>query len=154
MADPLPHPVARRYPPVPLLGVATAVWRGERVLLVRRASAPNLGLWAMPGGLAEVGETLEAAARREVEEETRLTLERVVFNRLHEIIIRDADGAAERHFVLAMFAATAPRGLAVAGTDAAAVTWATREDMCALPLTRSTQTFVEEGFALLNGGRR
>ena len=142
--------VPRRYPPVPLLGVATALWRDDRVLLVRRASAPNLGLWAMPGGLAEVGETLEEAARREVEEETRLVAERLVFNRLHEIILRDAEGRAERHFVLAMFAGIAPRGLAVAGTDASAVAWVRPGEMDALPLTRNTRTFVREAHALLH----
>lgn len=144
------QPVPRRYPPVPLLGVATAVWRGGKVLLVRRASQPNAGLWAMPGGLAEVGETLEEAARREVEEETRLVPERMVFNRLHEIILRDDTGVTERHFVLAMFAATCPRGLAVAGSDAAAVTWTTLDDMAALPLTRNTQVFVREAHGLVN----
>ena len=141
--------VPRRYPPVPLLGVATAVWRGDRVLLVRRASAPNLGLWAMPGGLTEVGETLEEAARREVEEETRLVPERMVFNRLHEIILRDDRGRPERHFVLAMFAAAAPRGLAVAGTDASAVRWATPDEMATMPLTRNTEIFVREAHDLL-----
>ena len=142
--------VPRRYPLVPLLGVATAVWRGDKVLLVRRAAQPNLGLWAMPGGLAEIGETLEEAARREVEEETRLVPERMVFNRLHEIILRDAAGAVERHFVLAMFAATSTRGLAVAGTDASAVRWTTLAEMPALPLTRNTALFVSEARALLD----
>lgn len=141
--------VPRRYPPVPLLGVATAVWRGDRVLLVRRASAPNLGLWAMPGGLAEVGETLEEAARREVAEETRLRPDRMVFNRLHEIILRDDDGRPERHFVLAMFAGTSERGLAVAGSDAAAVMWARLDEMTGLPLTRNTALFVKEARELL-----
>ena len=143
------EPVPRRYPPTPLLGVATALWRGDRVLLVRRSVPPNAGTWAMPGGLVELGETLEEAASRELEEETRLVPDRLVFNRFHEIIMRDDGEGVERHFVLAMFAGTSARGLAVAGSDAAATMWATMDELAALPLTRSTERFVRESRGLL-----
>lgn len=103
----------------------------------------------MPGGLVELGETLEEAASRELEEETRLVPDRLVFNRFHEIIMRDDGEGVERHFVLAMFAGTSARGLAVAGSDAAAAMWATMDELAALPLTRSTERFVRESRGLL-----
>ncbi|WP_420597189.1 NUDIX hydrolase [Deinococcus sp.] len=54
----------------PLLGAEAVVVRGAKVLLIRRADS---GLWALPGGLAEVGETPAGAAERELFEETGLT---------------------------------------------------------------------------------
>lgn len=52
--------------------VSVALVRGDSLLLVRRGQAPSLGLYAFPGGRVEPGEALEAAARRELAEETGL----------------------------------------------------------------------------------
>ena len=59
--------------PVPRLAVLAVVLRGEQVLLVRRANPPDAGLWGYPGGKVDWGETVEAAALRELAEETGLT---------------------------------------------------------------------------------
>ena len=44
------------------------------LLLVLRGNEPYKGMWALPGGFMEMDETLEACARRELQEETGLTL--------------------------------------------------------------------------------
>ena len=107
----------------------------------------------MPGGLVETGELLEQAAIREVREETSLELSNLVFNRFHEIILYDANKVVERHFVLAMFVGLSDSGDAVAGDDAAAVEWYTLDEMSNLPLTGSTEQFVQESLAFLPGLR-
>lgn len=143
----VPEPVRRRYPSAPLLGVITAVFRDDRVLLVKRRTQPNAGLWAMPGGLVELGETLAEAAAREVREETNLAVEDVRFLRCLEIVLRDKDNHVERHFVLAAHAALSPAGLAVAGDDAEAVMWADDEALAGLPLVRNARAVLRDGRA-------
>ncbi len=54
----------------PVVSVGAVVWRGDDVLLIRRARAPFQGQWSIPGGKVEYGETLEDALLREVREET------------------------------------------------------------------------------------
>ena len=59
----------RLFPARPILAVSAAVFREGRVLIVRRARAPLLGHFSLPGGVVEVGETLAAALARELMEE-------------------------------------------------------------------------------------
>ena len=59
----------------PKVAAACVVERGLRILMVRRANQPGDGLWSMPGGYVDRGEVVEAAAAREVWEETGLTVE-------------------------------------------------------------------------------
>jgi 8-oxo-dGTP diphosphatase len=109
---------AREYLARPLLGTGVVVLDGdgERVLLIRRARAPRLGQWSLPGGLVEIGETLEAAARREVLEETGLELGPLRLLDAVDLIERDAGGRVRTHYVLVDFTARAvvgTRGLAL-----------------------------------------
>ncbi len=58
----------------PKVTAAAVVEREGKVLMVRRAMEPGQGLWSLPGGYVDRGETVEAAAEREVLEETGLTV--------------------------------------------------------------------------------
>ena len=55
--------------------MACFVFQGQRLLWMRRAAAPQAGLWAIPAGYLEIGETLAEAAARELREETGLSLD-------------------------------------------------------------------------------
>ena len=94
----------RLYPQRPYLAVSAAILRDGKVLIVRRARKPALGVYTLPGGVVEAGETLEEAVRREVREETALDIEPVALAGHREVIIRDAQARTERHFVILCFA--------------------------------------------------
>src|SRR5262249_51895865 len=67
--------IPREYPDAPRAAVGAVVLEGDRVLLVRRGTPPAQGRWSIPGGLIHLGETLEDAVIREVEEESGLRVE-------------------------------------------------------------------------------
>jgi 8-oxo-dGTP diphosphatase len=96
---------ARSYPTRPYLAVSAAIFRDGRVLVVRRARPPAHGLYTLPGGGVELGETLEQAVIREVREETGLTIAPQGLVGFREAIARDAAGRVQRHFVILPFAA-------------------------------------------------
>lgn len=96
---------SRTYPTRPYLAVSAAIFRDGRVLIVRRARAPANGLYTLPGGGVELGETLEEAVVREVREETSLAVEPIALAGYRQAIARDAQGGVERHFVILPFAA-------------------------------------------------
>ncbi|MBW1991446.1 MAG: NUDIX hydrolase [Deltaproteobacteria bacterium] len=94
----------RHYPGQPLVGVGAVIFRGEEVLLVRRGQEPAKGVWSLPGGLVEVGESLEAALLREVREETGLSVAILGITAVLDRIYRDPDGRIPYHYVLIDFA--------------------------------------------------
>lgn len=113
-----------------------------RVLLVLRANAPAEGLYAFPGGRVEPGESLEAAALRELLEETGLIGERPVPLKSYDLQSRDAAGRLTSWFDLTVFSArlhedsqTDP----VAGDDAAAASWFDRAALPDLPMPDSVR---------------
>jgi 8-oxo-dGTP diphosphatase len=95
----------RIYPQRPYLAVSAAIIRDGKVLVVRRARQPALGIYTLPGGGVETGETLMQAVTREVREETSMDIEPVALAGHREAIVRDAQGRVERHFVILCFAA-------------------------------------------------
>jgi 8-oxo-dGTP diphosphatase len=98
-------PDVRAYPDRPFLAVSAAIIRDGRVLVARRARGPALGIWTMPGGVVEAGETLAEALKREIEEETAMTVEPVALAGHREVLVRDDDRQVSRHFVILCFAA-------------------------------------------------
>ena len=94
------------YPETPLVGVGVVViLNGERVLLIQRANEPGRGIWAIPGGAVELGETLEQAALREVREECGLDVELGPLVDFYDLIVPDHQGRIRFHYVLLDFVA-------------------------------------------------
>jgi mutator protein MutT len=106
-----------------VVGVGAVVLDGERVLLIRRAHEPLKGQWSLPGGGVELGETLEQAVRREVEEETGLRVEAGPIVEVLDRIMSDAEGRVEHHFVLVDFVCRPLGGVLHHASDADAAEW-------------------------------
>lgn len=141
----------RTYPRFPLLGVSAAIWRDDKVLLVKRGKQPLKDYWSLPGGLVHTGEQLENAVIREVFEETGVTASFAGIADTTEIIHPDDQGIIAHHYVILAFAARWVSGEAVAGDDAAAVRWTHPDQLSALLLTDGTDRTIGKTANLLNG---
>jgi len=97
----------RRYPRFPIPGVGAIVVGPLGVLLARRDKAPGKGLWSIPGGGVELGETQVESVVREVEEETGVKCEVVDFVSTFDYISRDTSAGIEFHFLLNHYLARA-----------------------------------------------
>ncbi len=126
---------ARSYPERPFLAVSAAIVRAGEVLVVRRARAPADGLFSLPGGVVEIGETLMQALIREVREETSLSIEPVALAGFREAITRDRDNRVERHFVILPFAARWLAGEALLNEELSEARWLRPAELSGLPTT-------------------
>lgn len=143
MSDP------RTYPSRPFLAVSAAIVRDGRILLVRRARTPALNLYTLPGGVVEAGETLAEAAAREVREETALVVDPVALAGHREVIVRDGEGRAERHFVILCFAARWLSGELVLNEEIDDARWVTPAEIADFKTTEGLAEIVAAAMAQL-----
>ena len=138
----------RRYPSLPLVGAGAVVHKRRRVLLLKRRFPPNAGLWAIPGGLVELGETAKAAAAREVKEETGLE---VKIERLIDVgtdLHYDRDGRVEYHFVLVDYLARVVGGTFRMNEESSDGGWFTEGESLALEMSEGTRNVVSDYFGI------
>jgi len=143
--------MGREYPDNPLVGVGAVIVEADRVLLIRRGTAPLLGEWSLPGGVLECGETLRDGAVREAREETGLAVEPGEMLGVYERVIRDEEGRVRYHYVLIDFLCRPVEGDLKAGSDAADVRWFTRDELPALSLAFDANDVVLKGLARKSG---
>jgi 8-oxo-dGTP diphosphatase len=132
-------------PGQPCLGVGAVLIHEGRVLLVRRGKEPLRGRWVVPGGTVELGETLEEALVREVEEETGLVVKPREIVAVFDRIQREAD-RVDYHYVIVDYLCDYVAGEARAGSDAEAVALVAPEDLPAYDLPEKALEVVEDGF--------
>lgn len=144
-------------PSRPVVAVGAVVPIDGRVVLVRRAKEPLKGRWTLPGGALELGETLEEAVAREVEEETGL---RVVPREVLAVLdrIHRENGRVAFHYVIVDYVCERLSGELRAGSDAAEVALATPSEFAVYALAAKVRELALEGLRKLAGsaaaGRR
>ncbi len=127
----------------PRVGVGAVVIEDGKVLLVRRGREPGKGFWAIPGGLVELGETLQAAAEREILEETGLVVRAGQPIYTFDLIQHGGDGRIEFHYVIVDLAADFIQGELKAGDDALEARWIAPGDLHRLAVTPTTLDFLK-----------
>jgi ADP-ribose pyrophosphatase YjhB (NUDIX family) len=126
--------------------VGVAVIRDGALLMVRRGRGANAGLWAIPGGKIDYGESMRAAAVREVREETGIEVE------LDDVVwVGEAVGPGDPpawHFTLVDFRGRMIGGTLEAADDAREAAWVPLDKVLDLPVTPTMPDLV---FTLLEG---
>ncbi|MBR0656210.1 NUDIX hydrolase [Plastoroseomonas arctica] len=142
----------RDHPTRPWVGIGCVIFDADRVLLVRRAKPPRAGAWSLPGGAQHLGETVEAAARRELREETGIEAGPLILADVIDAITRDADGRAQFHYTIIDYAGRWSAGTAAAADDVLDVAWAAPVALADYDLTPETLAVIAKSRALLARG--
>jgi ADP-ribose pyrophosphatase YjhB (NUDIX family) len=149
---------SREYPDAPRAGVGAVVLDEDRVLLVRRGSPPSQGKWSIPGGLIHLGERIEQAVIREVEEECGLRVRLLglcgVIDRvtLAERTEPEAPGTIRYHFVIIDYVAAPTGGILRAGSDAADARWVPIAELGRYETTDGLAAMIDRAVKLRRAG--
>ena len=120
----------REYPDRPLVGVGAVVVREDGcVLLVRRRQPPRAGEWSLPGGLVELGESLDEAVRREVREECGIEVQVGPLVGVFQPIERDATGAIRFHYIVLDYLACYTGGTLHIASDVNDAVWVSPDQL-------------------------
>jgi mutator protein MutT len=138
----------REYPSQPIIGVGAVILENDAVLLIRRGKEPLKGIWSIPGGALEIGESLTDAVRREVREEVGLEIEVHEIVEVFERITRDDQGEIRYHYVLVDYICRPAGGTLAAADDADDARWIARSDLGAIEVTQGTPAVIEKAFRM------
>lgn len=138
----------RLYPSWPVLAVSLAVFRDGRALVARRGRAPLRGLYSLPGGVVEIGETLQEAALRELREEVGIEARIVAFNDHLQSIVRDERGV-KAHYVIASFIGRWTAGEAQSSEEADRVAWIDPTALGDLPVTPGLEAILARAASVI-----
>lgn len=141
-----------QYPDLPRVAVGAVVFKDGCVLLVRRAKAPALGQWAIPGGSVRLGETLQAAAEREIREETgiHITAGDPVYT--FEVVDRDSENRIRYHYIIIDLEAVYQGGAVRPGDDAREACWVAAHELKKLAVSRPTRQLLHRRYGFGSEG--
>jgi len=128
----------REYPEFPRVGVGAIVIKEGKVLMIKRAAPPNKNLWAIPGGMLELGETLREGAEREIFEETHVRIKAGKPVYTFDFLEHDEEGKVRFHFLIVDLDAEYLGGEIKADDDALDVRWVAPEECQRLSVSKNT----------------
>ena len=140
---------AREFPDAPRVAVGGVVLDGDCVLLVRRGQAPSAGRWSIPGGLVSLGESLEEAVVREIEEESGLHVRVLGLCGVIDRVIRGDGGGVRYHYVIIDYVSIVTGGGLRAGSDAAEARWVPVDGIATYDVTDGVADMVHRAVRLL-----
>jgi 8-oxo-dGTP diphosphatase len=132
----------------PQLAVSAAIFRDNRILLVRRARSPAKGFYSLPGGRVEFGESLHAALHREVAEETALRIEIIELAGWLEVLPSAAGGG---HYLIMSFAARWVAGEPLLNDELDDFSWCAPDALSDLQLTQGLPGIIQSARRLIAG---
>ncbi|MFB0560946.1 MAG: NUDIX hydrolase [Candidatus Lokiarchaeia archaeon] len=132
----------KEYPERPLLGVGSVIVSNGRVVLIRRGSDPDYGLWSIPGGLVEEGELLREACARESLEETGIVVDVKEPLEILDRIVYDDEGRVKYHFVIVDFRADPVDGELKPSSDALEARYVKLEDLKNYEITETVKNLL------------
>jgi 8-oxo-dGTP diphosphatase len=133
--------LSRQYPKKPVVGVGAVILDGDKILLEKRKNEPSKGKWSVPGGLVELGESVEQAVIREVKEETGLEVYEPRLVDVVNYVSLGEKGAVVYHYVIVDYFVTVKSGKPKASSDAAALKWVPLSEVEEYDLTESFRRF-------------
>lgn len=140
-------------PAAPQVGVGGVVIHEGKVLLIRRGKPPLLGRWIIPGGTLELGETLEQALVREMQEETGLRVRAGELLTVFDRIERDATGV-RYHYVIVDYLCEVVGGTLQAGSDALDAAFVAPEELARFDLPEKALEVVRDAFERVAAAHR
>lgn len=146
--------MAREYPDRPVVGVGGVVIEDGRALLIRRGAEPLIGQWSIPGGMLELGESLQAGVARELLEETGLQVRVLDLIEVFDRIYLERDGNAgpnqrpRYHYVIVDYLCERISGEARAGSDVTDVAFAREDELGQYHLTETATRVLRRAFAM------
>ena len=132
----------------PQLAVSAVIFRDGQFLVVRRANVPGRGLYSVPGGRVEHGETLHQAVAREVREETGLVIDIVGFAGWREVL-PDPVAGRTGHYLVISFAAHWRAGEVTLNEELDDFRWITPDGLGELPTTQGLAEIVDAARRLI-----
>jgi 8-oxo-dGTP diphosphatase len=133
--------VKRLYPSQPVVGVGGLVVGDVKIVLIKRGNEPSKGKWTIPGGLVELGESLEGAVIRETKEETSLDVDHPNLVDVVDYVDLDDKGKVKYHYVIIDYLVHVKGGNTKAASDALELRWVPFDQVESYDLTTSFRLF-------------
>ncbi len=138
----------REYPKHPIAAVGVVLFKDDKVLLIKRNKPPKSYQWSIPGGAQDLGEPLKDTARREVMEETGLSIKNILLIDTVDYIKKDTQGTVEYHYSLIDYMADYKGGILTPGDDALEGKWVAANELDQYNLWEETTKLISKAISM------